>query len=935
MSYGTVIENKGHYHIQCKPIPKVLAAIKELPDRSWDWANKIWRVPVQHRSEVERFAKIHNLDFGYKHVEEAPQDFVNDPLPELTIDIPTRREMRPYQKPGVAYTMQKRLVIMGDDMGLGKTFQAIAALAGLHQTDVKVFPALVICPSSVKLNWKREFELSTNIKAIVLNTSVKHTWPEFYRVGLAQVFIVNYESLKKYFVTEIKEMPKGKRPKLSDIKFNKNIELFKTVIIDESHRCFPYNTPVMTNKGWFNIGEIVENKRSDLLVMSMNLSDNSLSYNKINNFWENELGERKLVAIKFNGGELRATENHKIYTAAGRYKEIREIKSGDYVYLLRGNISNCQTREKHSEVLLKDMFWKSYKYQTGSKKQNQPKQYQTISRKALRMVQSAIYNKVKREGFGKQEVLHTVMFSKMAHVKTGFYKKYKHECQKIKTSNCHNQSNGQSGYQKRQLQKDDAKQSNAFSGSSFKSIRQIKGKTVSWEKGRQWRINGTPIKVKRSFGFKRNQFGVFNQNGIRKKYFSQNTKLLQIGYSHSRNNAFNRGGWNFTQSIESERCGCFENPSVELIRVESVEIYEQRNIEQHGSGIVSNQTVYDLEIDKNHNYFANGILVSNCKDFKTLQYKFTRGITKNKDTVFALTGTAVINSPIDLASQLMVINRLHEFGGYKYFEERYCSGPKRASNLKELNYKLNQICYYRRNKTDPDIKKHLPDKMRQVVICELNDVARKEYNHAKADLESYMRQYKEASDEQIQKSMKGEVMVRIGILKNISARGKLADAFDYIRDVLESGQKIVVFANLTEVIRHVQDKFPKSVRVTGAENDQQKQAAVDKFQNDPDCKLIVCNLKAAGVGITLTASQQVAFIEFGWHAAIMDQAEDRCYRLGQHANVMCTYFLGKDTIDEWNYNLIQAKREIANTVTGNEDNTETSFIDSIMTLFNQ
>jgi SWI/SNF-related matrix-associated actin-dependent regulator 1 of chromatin subfamily A len=181
--------------------------------------------------------------------------------------------------------------------------------------------------------------------------------------------------------------------------------------------------------------------------------------------------------------------------------------------------------------------------------------------------------------------------------------------------------------------------------------------------------------------------------------------------------------------------------------------------------------------------------------------------------------------------------------------------------------------------------------------------------------------------------MKGEVMVRIGILKNISARGKLADAFDYIRDILEQGQKIVVFCNLKEIINHVQEKFPKSVRVTGSEDDKQKQAAVDKFQNDPDCKLIACNLKAAGVGITLTASQQVCFIEFGWHAAIMDQAEDRCYRLGQHANVMCTYFLGKNTIDEWNYELIQTKREIANTVTGNEDDVEISFIDKVMNLF--
>ena len=325
------------------------------------------------------------------------------------------------------------------------------------------------------------------------------------------------------------------------------------------------------------------------------------------------------------------------------------------------------------------------------------------------------------------------------------------------------------------------------------------------------------------------------------------------------------------------------------------------------------------------------------KSLSTQATKFTKGVCNNKETILLLTGTPVINKPKDLVAQLGILGRMGDFGGWKTFEARYCSGPKEASNLKELNWMLNKTCFYRRNKTDPEIKKYLPDKTRQVIICELSHEKRKEYNHAQADLESYMKQYKEASDEQIEKSMKGEVMVRIGILKNISARGKLGDAFDYIRDVIESGQKIVVFANLKEIIAHVQVKFPKSVKVTGEEDAQQKQRSVDSFKNNPNINLIVLNLKAGGVGIDglQNVATQVCFIEFGWHAAIMDQAEDRLYRMGQHSNVLCTYFLGKNTIDEWNYNLIQTKREIANSVTGNVDDVDVSIIDSVMNLFNQ
>lgn len=566
MSYGTVIPQKHFFKIECKPLPKLIAAIKELPDRKFDYNNKIWTVPLQYREEVERFAKVHNLTFGYVHQEEESRDFIIDPLPELEIEIPLKRELRPYQRGGVAYSMSRQRLIMGDDMGLGKTTQAIVTIAGLSQINKASFPCLIICPSAVKENWKREIEVVTNYKAIVLTDSIKNTFMEYYRTGLSHFFITNYESLKKYFVESIDDPGESngrKKPlRLNHIHFKqKYVEFFKAVIIDESHK---------------------------------------------------------------------------------------------------------------------------------------------------------------------------------------------------------------------------------------------------------------------------------------------------------------------------------------------------------------------------------------VKSIVTKNAKFTKGICNGKETILALTGTPVVNKPKDLVSQLGILGRMQDFGGWKTFEARYCSGPKEASNLKELNYMLNSICFYRRNKTDPDIKKYLPDKSRQVIMCDLNTESRKEYNHARANLESYMKQYKEASDEQIQKSMKGEVMVRIGILKNISARGKLKDAFDFIADIIESGQKIVVFASLKEVIAAVQQRFPRSVRVTGAEDGLQKQASVDAFKNNSNVDLIVLNLKAGGTGIDglQSVATQICFIEFGWHAAIMDQAEDRLYRMGQHSNVMCTYFLGKDTIDEWNYKLINSKREIANTVTGNEDLTEVSIIDSVMNLFN-
>ena len=133
-------------------------------------------------------------------------------------------------------------------------------------------------------------------------------------------------------------------------------------------------------------------------------------------------------------------------------------------------------------------------------------------------------------------------------------------------------------------------------------------------------------------------------------------------------------------------------------------------------------------------------------------------------------------------------------------------------------------------------------------------------------------------------------MVRIGILKNISARGKLNDVVDYVSDIVESGEKIIIFIHLKEVAQHLKKMFPAAVTITGDDNNVERQRAVDSFQNDPDCQVIICSIKAAGVGLTLTASSRVAFVELPWHPADVEQCEDRAHRIGQKNSVNAPIF---------------------------------------------
>lgn len=341
----------------------------------------------------------------------------------------------------------------------------------------------------------------------------------------------------------------------------------------------------------------------------------------------------------------------------------------------------------------------------------------------------------------------------------------------------------------------------------------------------------------------------------------------------------------------------------------------------------------DVEFRQTINLFKSVIIDEShkCKSSATQQAKFTKGISAGKEYVVQLTGTPVVNKPKDLVAQLSILGRMEDFGGYKHFVQRYCSGPNEASNLKELNYNLWHKSMFRREKHE--VLKDLPDKVRQTMICEITN--RKEYQDAEKDLISYLIKYKDATDEKIQRALRGEVMVRINILRQISARGKIKEVVEFVQDFRENNQKIILFCSLHEVVDGLKKAFPKAVSVTGRENQNEKQAAVDSFQNNPETDIIICSIKAAGVGLTLTAASNVAFIEFPWTYADCVQCEDRAHRIGQKDSVTCYYFLGRNTIDEKVYQIIQMKKGIANAVTGSTEEIPENIVDLVANLFNQ
>jgi SWI/SNF-related matrix-associated actin-dependent regulator 1 of chromatin subfamily A len=345
-----------------------------------------------------------------------------------------------------------------------------------------------------------------------------------------------------------------------------------------------------------------------------------------------------------------------------------------------------------------------------------------------------------------------------------------------------------------------------------------------------------------------------------------------------------------------------------------------------------------IVIDESHRF----------KDPTAQQTKIALQIAKGKEWVILLSGTPVKNKPVDLFSQLAIMGRLNEFGGVKGFKARYCEGGNGASNLKELNYKLYSLCFFRRERSE--VLANLPPKQRQTILCTIT--TREEYNKAQNEFVKFL-QDSGCNDAEIARKLRGEIMVKMQTLKKISALGKLHDVKEYMHDVIDSGEKIVIFCVLHAIVDELKKAFPHALTITGRENDVEKEQAKTKFQACAKCgtkiehhqgkdhdyvmndyNIMICNIQAAGVGHNFSAAHEVGFVEYPWTASDCFQCEDRVFDTKKPNPMVCTYFLGHKTIDEDNYELIKSKAGMSNAVTGSTDEMATEFIDKVLNSLN-
>ena len=326
---------------------------------------------------------------------------------------------------------------------------------------------------------------------------------------------------------------------------------------------------------------------------------------------------------------------------------------------------------------------------------------------------------------------------------------------------------------------------------------------------------------------------------------------------------------------------------------------------------------YDIEVEDNHNYIANDILVHNCKNPTSQQ---TKGFLKClPECRIGMTGTPLMNSPLDLYVILRWLG--YETHAFYSFKKHYCvmggyGGYEVVGykNMEQLTAQVNEIMLRRLKSEVLD----LPEKLYIDEFVEMNTKQSKLYDEIETGIKN------ELAMGTLDLSNPLSVLTRLrqctgytGIVSDcIFESAKLDRMEDLVEEAISNNQKVILFSNWTQMTDIIQTRLKQynPAIITGATNDNNRQAMVTKFQNDNSCKIIIGTIGAMGTGLTLTAGSVVIFLDEPWNRALFDQAVDRAHRIGAKSNVTIYSIMCKDTIDERIHDLIYKKGAMSDAI---------------------
>jgi SNF2 family DNA or RNA helicase len=281
--------------------------------------------------------------------------------------------------------------------------------------------------------------------------------------------------------------------------------------------------------------------------------------------------------------------------------------------------------------------------------------------------------------------------------------------------------------------------------------------------------------------------------------------------------------------------------------------------------------------------------------------------------------------------------------------KKYCNAKKTrwgwdfdgASNIEELNRQLRATCYVRREKKE--VRSELPDVQEDVVSVEIENKG--EYRRASKDVLEYIRdrmksdekyfervtdylgwnevgekEMMDVIEEKVRRSKRGEHLVRVSVLREIAARGKKEKIAEWAENVIESGEKLVLFAVHIPMQKGLMEKLSeyKPAHIFAEDSMEERDEQINKFREEEDCRVMIASLGAAKEGIDglQEVCSIVGFAEVPWSPGDLDQATARLHRIGQDADMVNSYHLiANETVEEHIYSVLQEKRGVVDAVT--------------------
>ena len=313
--------------------------------------------------------------------------------------------------------------------------------------------------------------------------------------------------------------------------------------------------------------------------------------------------------------------------------------------------------------------------------------------------------------------------------------------------------------------------------------------------------------------------------------------------------------------------------------------------------------------------------------------KLINDLVRDIDRLWLLTGTPMTSRPINYFNLLSLVDSPVAKNWMAYVV-RYCSGyqfrvgPRKvwnvmgASNLEELRDRTGATVLRRLKEDVLD----LPEKIITPVYLRLRS---KLYEEVMGD---YYNWYEKNPEESKNLSIQFTKLTQV---RQVIAEEKTQHTIELAENIVEQGKKVIIFCNFTKSLETIVNHFGKSaVRLDGSMNKTQRQDSVDRFQEDDNVKVFVGNIKAAGVGITLTAAEAVIMNDLSFLPSDHSQSEDRAYRYGQKNNVLVYYPIFENTIEGIIYDILNNKKRIIATVMGDTSD-ETNIVEEILKSINQ